>query len=99
MFSHWQRLGLFRKRHPSVGSGVHQQVLESPYAFRRATDDDVVYAAIGAVGAITLNVAQDWEDGAIIRDGYTGEKAVVESGQVTFTVADAGVLLLERSPE
>jgi hypothetical protein len=34
--AHWQKLGVFRKNHPSVGAGVHQKITAKPYVFSRS---------------------------------------------------------------
>jgi alpha-amylase len=39
---HWQKLGQFRARHPSVGAGSHQQISEIPYTFARVKGGDRV---------------------------------------------------------
>jgi alpha-amylase len=95
VFVHWQRLGLFRKRHPAIGGGSHKKLSDTPYTFRRALESDVVYAAIGASGEVTFDVSEDWQDGALVRDSYGGATATVDGGKVTFTATSNGVLLLE----
>jgi len=30
LLSHWQKLGTFRKNHPSIGAGKHKMISESP---------------------------------------------------------------------
>ncbi len=42
VLSHWQKLAQFRKRHPAVGGGAHQQHAEMPYVFSRTLGDDRV---------------------------------------------------------
>ncbi|GAM76067.1 periplasmic alpha-amylase [Vibrio ishigakensis] len=43
LLDHWQTLGQFRQRHPSVGGGVHTDLpQEHGFAFSRTLDDDAV---------------------------------------------------------
>jgi alpha-amylase len=32
---HWQKLGQFRKNHPSIGAGIHQEITAQPYTFSK----------------------------------------------------------------
>jgi alpha-amylase len=44
ILQHWQKLGLFRKKHAAIGAGTHQR-LTSPagtYAFSRKLGSDAV---------------------------------------------------------
>lgn len=97
LLAHWQRLGRFRKAHRAVGAGTHAKVSDAPYAFVRAKGDDVVYVALGASGAVTLDVSAHFADGTALRDAYTGATATVAQGSVSFTADAAGVVLIEEA--
>ncbi|MCU8158113.1 alpha-amylase [Vibrio vulnificus] len=49
LLSHWQKLGQFRRAHPAVGAGVHQEIEQTgAYVFSRTLGDDkVVVAFVG----------------------------------------------------
>lgn len=99
LLEHWQKLGLFRKRHPAVGRGAHAKLADAPYTFKRTLPDDQVLVVLGASGATTVDVAGVFSDGATVRDAYSGTTAVVAAGKVVFTALTAGApLLLERAP-
>lgn len=97
VLEHWQKLGVFRKKHRAVGAGAHQQLSESPYVFSRVLDDDTVVVAIGLSGRASIDVSSVWDDGAEVVDTYTGATATVESGTVTLDVGDGGVVTLETA--
>ena len=58
---------------------------------------DNVICVIGASGSTTVDVSSVFDDGDTITDFYTGNKAVVADGKVTFTAGDNGVILLESN--
>ncbi len=97
ILEHWQKLGQFRNRHIAVGAGVHQaiEVRNAGYAFARSWYGlDSVVVVTGAQGPLRVPVGQIWADGTVLRDFYSGETAVVENSQVSFTAA-SGTLLIE----
>ncbi|EJT0553918.1 alpha-amylase [Vibrio vulnificus] len=49
LLNHWQKLGQFRRAHPAVGAGVHQEIEQTgAYVFSRTLGDDkVVVAFVG----------------------------------------------------
>lgn len=97
VLKHWQRVGVFRKKHAAIGAGAHEKVSDAPYIFKRTLGDDVVYVAIGASGTVDLNVAGTYPDGAELHDAYTGAKVTVADGRALFEVDESGVLLVERT--
>ncbi|WP_345369237.1 starch-binding protein [Algivirga pacifica] len=94
----WKKLGTFRRDHPAVGAGSHQQIGTSPYTFVRdyETEDyaDRVIVAIGASGNVTFNVGNYFSDGDTIIDHYTGAMDIVDNGSVSFTADSEGIVLL-----
>lgn len=101
LLSHWQKLGQFRKNHPSVGGGAHQKLGDNPYTFHRSLSNgnmqDQIVATLGASGSTTINVGSVFPDGTELRDFYTGTVATVSGGNVTFTAHSNGVILLEET--
>lgn len=100
LFEHIKKVGAFRKAHPAISAGGHDQIQEAPYAFYRGVrvgmGEDEVVVVMGASGKTRLNVSIVWPDDTVLRDAYTGNVAIVSFGQVTFTAAPSGILLLEE---
>jgi alpha-amylase len=96
---HWSRLGLFRKAHPAVGAGVHQQLSTSPYTFSRVLErgelrDRVVVALdLPKDKPASITVAGVFNDGQTVRDYYSGKTAVVVGGKVSFDGGNEIVLI------
>ncbi len=98
--SHWQKLGLFRRKHPAVGAGVHTQISASPYVFsrtftKRNYNDKVVVGLDLAKGVKTISVGSIFQNGSQVKDTYSGKTATVIKGKVTFNT-DFNILLLEK---
>lgn len=97
---HWQKLGLFRKNHPSVGAGIHAQLSASPYVFSRVFSkgnytDKVVVGLDLAKGEKTIPVGTIFPNGSKVRDAYSGKTAVVTKGKVAIA-SDFELVLLEK---
>lgn len=96
---YWARLGRFRHAHPAVGAGVHQVLQYSPYTFKRTyqkngvTDRVVVALDLPLDQPATVSVAGVFNDGQTVRDGYSGQSAVVANGKVRFDAHDRIVLI------
>lgn len=101
ILSHWQKLGTFRKNHPSIGSGIHQKISDEPYTFSRdlkntSYEDKVVVGLDLPKGNKTLSVAGVFEDGSILIDAYSGTKAIVKNRNISLNTAYTTVLLEEK---
>ncbi|AXG74145.1 alpha-amlyase [Flavobacterium arcticum] len=100
LLAHWQKLGKFRKNHPSVGAGVHTMLSESPYVFKRTYakgdySDAVVVGLDLPKGVKTVTVGDVFADGTAVRDAYSGKTTKVENGKVQFDTA-FDILLIEE---
>ncbi len=100
VLEHWQKLGKFRKNHPSVGAGVHTMLSESPYVFKRIYtkgeyNDAVVVGLDLPKGAKSITVDDVFADGTEVQDAYSGKTAKVENGKVQFDTA-FDILLIEE---
>jgi alpha-amylase len=90
---YWARLGRFRHAHVAVGAGVHQMIQASPYTFKRTyekdgvTDRVVVALDLPRERAVPISVAGVFTDGQTVRDWYSGQRAVVAGGKVSFDAA------------
>jgi alpha-amylase len=98
---HWQKLGKFRKNHPAVGAGIHEQISAQPYVFsRRFTkenfQDEVVVGLDMAKGKKELQVATVFKEGSKVKDTYSGKTATVINGKIVVETPFE-VVLLEAS--
>ncbi|SEK41878.1 alpha-amylase [Aquimarina amphilecti] len=96
---HWQKLGKFRKNHPSIGAGKHKMIQETPYIFSRKYSknnsvDSVVIGLNQRKGTKTLKVNSIFKDGTVLTDTYSGMEATVKDGNITIK-SDYEIVLLE----
>jgi alpha-amylase len=96
---HWQKLGQFRKNHPSVGAGIHKQISAQPYTFSRTFSkgdytDTVVVGLDLVIGTKELSVGSIFADGKLLKDAYSGKEAKVSNGKVTID-SEFDIVLLE----
>ena len=97
---HWQKLGVFRKNHPSIGAGIHQEISASPYVFSRtfvkdSFTDTVVVGLDLPKGQKEISVGTIFENGTKLTDAYSGKKVVVLNGKVTIDT-EFDIVLLEN---
>ena len=100
ILAHWQKLGQFRKNHPAIGAGVHQQISSAPYVFSRGYRngkflDRVVVGLDLPKGKKELNVSSVFKEGAQLYDTYSGQMTTVINGRVTID-SDFDIVLLEK---
>ena len=102
VLSHWQKMGKYRQAHPAIGAGTHNQIMASPYIFKREyvnADEgicDVAVVALGlTVGANVIDVSTCFEDGDVIRNFYTDEMATVSNGVLNLYIGTEQLALLE----
>lgn len=100
VLEHWQKLGRFRRNHPAIGAGVHQQISATPYVFSRsfqkeAFEDHVVVGLQLNTGTKTIPVGPHFPNGTRLRDAYSGKIATVTEGKITLT-SDYMIVLLEK---
>jgi len=95
---HYQKLGQFRRDHPSVGAGLHQMISKSPYIFSRVYDTDeysdrVVAGLELKPGKKQIDLKGLFENGTVLRDYYSGQQVVVKGKRVTVDSPFSIVLL------
>ena len=97
LLAHWQKLGIFRQAHPSVGAGSHKQLSAIPYVFKRelAGKDKVVVASGLAKGQKSVSVKGVFKDGDTLYDYYSGQQVTVAKGRATLN-SDFSYLLLGK---
>jgi len=98
VLSHWQKLGVFRKNHPSVGAGNHEMLSEAPYVFKRAFTKDnftdtVVVGLDLAVGKKEIEVGNAFAKAEKLRDAYSGKEVTAINGKVSLDTPYSIVLL------
>jgi alpha-amylase len=97
--AHWQKLGQFRKKHPAVGAGIHQQISAAPYVFSRTYNsktfsEQIVVGLDLAKGKKTIATGTIFQNGVTVKDAYSGKEAVVANGKVTID-SEFDLVLLE----
>ncbi len=97
---HWQKLGQFRKNHPAVGAGIHQEISNKTYVFSRTYSngkytDQVVIGLELNKGKKEIPVGNIFKNGSKIKDTYSGKTAIVSNGKVTID-SDFDMVLLEK---
>ncbi|RZJ30823.1 MAG: alpha-amlyase, partial [Flavobacterium sp.] len=99
ILAHWQKLGQFRKNHPSIGAGVHHQISAAPYTFSRGYKsgkyiDRVVIGLELPKGKKELNVSSVFREGAKLHDAYSNQMTTVINGRAMID-SDYDIVLLE----
>ena len=94
---HWQKLGVFRKKHSSVSAGQHQMIQPSPYVFSRVKDNDKVIVALDMkAGPKEIPVGEVFEEGDKLTDAYSGFTAIVQNKKIKIE-SPYDIVLLEAS--
>jgi len=101
LMEHYQKLGIFRREHPSVGAGKHQRISSKPYVFSRTLSheeysDHVLVGLNLETGEKSLKVKDLFEEGSELYDYYSGKSANVEQGRVSIDSEFEIVLLGQR---
>jgi len=101
VLNHWQKLGQFRKNHPSVGAGIHKQITSSPYVFSRDYSngnysDKVVVGLDLPIGKKEISVGTIFKNGTKVKDVYSGKTSEVIDGKVAID-SEFGIILLEKN--
>nr|HMP31757.1 hypothetical protein [Saprospiraceae bacterium] len=94
VFSHWQKLGKFRRKHDAVTKGSIRVISSIPYLDVRSTTNSTVFIALDQnIGQKSLNVG-DWiSDHTELIDEYSGQKVKVKGGIVSLNSPFSTVLL------
>jgi alpha-amylase len=98
---HWQKLGQFRKNHPAIGAGIHNQISSSPYVFSRTyTKNDFKDAVIVALdmpeGVKEISVGSIFKNGTLLKEAYSGKITKVINGKITISTQNTIVLLEKK---
>ena len=100
VFLHWQKLGNFRKNHPSIGAGVHRQISASPYVFSRTFTKDnytdkVVIGLDLPKGQKRISVGSIFKDGTKVREFTSNQIVTVTNGFIEIDTPNT-ILLIEK---
>ncbi len=98
IMSHWQKLGMFRAAHPSIGAGRHYEI--NPRVFARIYEkqglkDVTVFAVDQNKGNKEIPVHGYFKDGDVLTDYYSGIKCKVNQGKVDIN-SDFDLVLLSN---
>lgn len=98
LLNHWQKLGQFRKNHPSVGAGIHNQISSLPYVFSRVYSngnytDKVVVGLDLPIGKKEISVGTIFENGTKVKDFYSGKEGIVSGGKINLDTPNTIVLI------
>ncbi|HEX8575847.1 MAG TPA: alpha-amylase family glycosyl hydrolase [Flavobacterium sp.] len=96
---HWQKLGQFRKNHPAVGAGAHQQISASPYVFSRTftkgTFTDTIIVGLDlATGKKEIAIGKIFKSGTKVKDAYSGATGTINNEKVIID-SPFDIVLLE----
>jgi alpha-amylase len=87
--SHWRRLAQFRRAHPAVGAGVHEEIGRAPFTFSRTLEEagvtDVVLVAMDERPFSAIQIGDVFAGGARLRDAYAGDEVTVANGRIAFS--------------
>lgn len=100
ILEHWQKLGVFRKNHPALGAGKHNEISNKPFVFSRvyskdAFNDRVIIGLNLPLGLKEIAVAEVFADGTVLKDAYSGKSVTVENGVVKID-SQFNIVLLEN---
>ncbi|SDY02473.1 alpha-amylase [Lutibacter oricola] len=100
ILAHWQKLGVFRSQHPSVGAGVHKMISQEPYIFQRTYtsekfNDGVIVGLDLNEGEKQVNVGEIFAEGTLLKDAYSGKEVQVKKGKVVID-SPFSIVLLEK---
>lgn len=94
---HFQKLGQFRKNHPAVGAGLHQQLSDSPYAFSRVWGEDKIVIGLNLPEwEKEITVGEVFKENTELHDAYSDTYAKVSGGKVKLNTPFNIVLLEEK---
>lgn len=99
LLEHWQKLGQFRRGHPSIGAGQHLQLSVTPYVFSRDFkkndyQDHVIIGLDLPIGKKEIVLDSAFAKAETLRDAYSGKIVEVVNGKVVLDT-EFDVVLLE----
>ncbi len=100
ILEHWQKLGRFRRDHPSVGAGIHTKLSDAPYIIERSYtngtfEDKVIIGLDLPAGKKEIEVGYAFAKAEKLTDAYSGQQVSVIDGKVILDTP-FDIVLLER---
>ena len=101
LLEHYQKLGKFRRNHPSIGAGKHTMISETPYVFKRTfskgTYSDAVVVALDLKDIKKeISIGSIFKENEVIYDAYSKSELIVKNGKVVFNSPYPMVLLEKK---
>lgn len=98
VLTHWQKLGQFRAKHPSIGAGKHQKISDTPYLFKRTYTkgnytDQVLVGLDLEQGKKEIVLDDAFAKAKKIHDAYSNQTVIVNQGKVVIDSPFSIVLL------
>ncbi len=95
LLRHFQKLAHIRKAHPAIGSGK-QTTLDS-HTCVRSTDTDTILIHLKPTEGEILEVSPYFKEDETLIELYSGEKARVKDGKVSFPSAPSNVWIISKT--
>jgi alpha-amylase len=95
---HWQKLGQYRRNHPSIGAGKHIDLGNNLFArtyVDKKYQDVVVFSLQQPKGIKVIDVSGYFADGQQLRDAYSDIKGMVKKGKIIIN-SENNIVLLEK---
>ena len=95
LLDHFRRLGRIRKAHPVIGTG--RQTTLDTHTCVRHNDTDTVMIRLSPEARKPIVTAPWFADGTLVEELYTGQKARVADGCITFPAYAGNVAVIARA--
>ncbi len=91
---HYRKLGTIRRSNPMIASGK-QYTIDCHTCLRSNGKDKIIIRVLPVEGQ-PINVGSAFADGTIVEELYTGLKATVENGKVTFPCYENKIAIIRK---
>ena len=91
---HYRKLGTIRRSNPMIASGK-QYTIDCHTCLRSNGKDKIIIRVLPVEGQ-PISVGSAFADGTIVEELYTGLKATVENGKVTFPCYENKIAIIRK---
>ena len=91
---HYRKLGTIRRSNPMIASGM-QYTIDCHTCLRSNGKDKIIIRVLPVEGQ-PISVGSAFADGTIVEELYTGLKATVENGKVTFPCYENKIAIIRK---
>lgn len=91
---HYRKLGTIRRSNPMIASGK-QYTIDCHTCLRSNSKDKIIIRVLPVEGQ-PISVGSAFADGTIVEELYTGLKATVENGKVTFPCYENKIAIIRK---